>query len=250
MPRRAPAAFLALVTVLASAAAHAAGIGVVLLHAGSSWPGQFENLGPRLEGAGFGQIAPQTCWSVNRLYGGTVEECQADIDKAIAALRDKGYDRIVLAGHDLGALVALYYADGHHDLAGVVVWGPRSGGRGGSDVDVENATRLVNAGAGDKRADFSNGYVYTTPRALLSFRGPDSPLADEEALLTKISAPLLWIDANDTVGPRDPTPRFNLAPATPLNTFIRSTTDHFAMVDKSADDLIAWLEKVKASASK
>jgi len=227
--------------------AAAEGIGVVLLHAGSSWPGEFDRLRPQLEEAGYAVETPETCWAVHRLYGGTVDACLIDIDAAIAGLRQEGNDTIFLAGHDLGALNALYYADSHPELAGVVVWGPRRGGRGGSNVDVETATRLMNAGAGDKRADFSNGYVYSTPRALLSFRGPDSPLADEAELLTSLPVPLLWIDSNDSIGPRDPTPRFNMAPANALNTFIRSATDHFNMVYRSADDVVAWVGRVQAA---
>ncbi len=252
MPFRVPislmfVAGLAIPLALGAPKADAEGIGVVLLHAGGSWPGQFERLAPKLEEAGYGVAAPEACWSVHRNYAHTVDECLADVDSAIATLRGEGYDRFVVAGHDLGALNALYYADGHSDLAGVIVWGPYNGGRGGSDVDIEHATQLIDAGKGDERSEFSNGYILTTPRALLSFRGPDGPLADQEQLVSHISAPILWITSNDSIGPRDPTPTYNLAPATPLNVFIRSTTDHFSMVDKSAPDVIGWLDKVKAA---
>ena len=63
-----------------AAPADAAGIGIVLLHLRGGWPGEFENIAPKLEAAGYPTIAPEACWSVHRIYAGTVDECQGDID--------------------------------------------------------------------------------------------------------------------------------------------------------------------------
>jgi hypothetical protein len=250
------AACLALIAGLAAAAplavpaADAAGIGIVLLHARGSWPGQFDDIVPKLQAAGYMTIAPEACWSVHRIYQGTVDECQGDIDVAIAGLKGGGADRIVLAGNDMGAMDALYYAGTHSGIAGVVAWGPRVVIRFPGDTDLVDATAMVKAGNGDKHGNFNNGRMYATANQMLSWEGPNSVFADPDALVSKVSVPLLWMAANDDLGPRDPTDRFKRAPANPLSSLIWSTSDEFDMVDVSIDQTIAWLNKLKAAPAK
>ncbi len=237
---------LALVAAYAVSPAKAEGIGVVLLHARGGVVTIFDNVGARIKEAGYGEIAPDVCWSRRRLYGGSLDECMADIDTAIATLREQGFDQVVVGGHAMGALAAMYYA-GNHSVAGVLAWGPQVGKLARIEEDRAEAVEAMEAGKGDDVMSFFRGRPIVTPRVLLSFEGLDSPLADQAGLVSHLSAPLLWIDSNDSIGPRDPTPIFNQAPEDPLNTFIRSTTDYFSMVDKSADDVIAWLDKLKAA---
>src|SRR5215210_479921 len=104
---------LAVTFGLGIAPAAAAGVGVVLIHLRGGWPGEFDNIVPKLEAAGYATIAPEMCWSVHRLYPGTLDECQGDIDFTLADLKGRGVDRIVLAGHDLGGMAAAYYAARH-----------------------------------------------------------------------------------------------------------------------------------------
>jgi pimeloyl-ACP methyl ester carboxylesterase len=244
------ASSLALILALLFAAplavpADAAGIGVVLLHLRGGWPGEFENITPKLEAAGYPTIAPEACWSVHRIYAGTFDECQGDIDVAIAGLKGRGMDKIIVAGHDMGGLDAIYYAGTHPGVAGVIAWGPRANIRTNGDEDLTAALAMVKAGTGDRKGNFNNGCMYATANALLSFEGPGSPLADPESLIGKISVPFFWMAANDDIGARDPTPRFNLAKRTPLNTLVWSTTDQYSMVDVSIAEVIAWLDKLK-----
>jgi dienelactone hydrolase len=233
--------------LLAPRAADAAGIGIVLLHARGSWPGQFDGVAPKLQAAGYATVAPEACWSVHRIYQGTVDQCQVDIDKAIATLKSGGADQIVLAGNDMGGMDALYYAGGHTGLAGIVAWGPRDVIRLPGDSDLTDAFNMVQAGNGDKRGNFNNGRMYATANQLLSWEGPNSPFADPAALVSKISVPMLWMAANDDLGPRDPTDLFNRAHPNPLNTLVWSKSDEFDMIDVSIDDVIAWLGKLKAA---
>src|SRR5262249_3687221 len=163
---------------------------------------------------------PEACWSVHRTYGGTVDQCLVDVDNAINALKAGGADRIVLAGNDMGGMNAIYYAGKHPHLAGLVLWGPRANIRFPGDEDLTNAYAAIKAGNGDKKGGFGNGRIYTTANELLSFEGPSSPFADPEGLIKKVSMPMLWMAANDDLGPRDPTPRFSLAQKTPLNEIV------------------------------
>jgi pimeloyl-ACP methyl ester carboxylesterase len=232
-----------------AAPANAAGTGIVLLHARGSWPGFFDNIVPKLEAAGYPVIVPEACWSVHRIYGGTVDQCQSDIDVAISGLKGRGMDKIVVAGHDVGGLDAIYYAGMHTGLAGLIVWGPRANIRLNGDEDLTTALAMVKAGNGDKKGNFNNGRMLATANALLSFEGPASPFADPDALIKKVSVPLFWMAANDDLGPRDPTPHFSLAKANPLNAVVWSKTDQYSMIDVSIGDVIVWLDKLKAASA-
>jgi dienelactone hydrolase len=232
---------------LTTASADAAGIGIVVLHARNSMPVQFDGIVPRLAAAGYPAIAINGCWSDKRTFAGTAQECQSDIDVAIAGLKGRGMDRFVIAGNDFGGMYALYYASSHPELAGVVAWGPRAFVRGGNDETLALALSLQRAGHGDKPNAFNNGRP-TTANQMLSFEGPQSPFADVEGLLKQVSVPVLWLAANDDLGTRDPTPRFRLIKAHPLNSLVWSVSDQYSMVDVSLPQVTAWLDKLKSAA--
>ena len=242
---------LALVFGLALAAplatpATAAGIGVVLLHARNSLPSQFDAMLPRLEAAGYAGIGVNACWSARRTYGGTPSECQVDIDNAIAALKARGMDRFVIAGNDYGGMYALYYAASHPQIAGVVAWGPRANIRAANDETLQMALKLQKSGDGGKKGGLNDGRT-TTANQFIAWEGADGPFVDPEALLRKVSVPVLWMAANDDLGPRDPSARFKLIKASPLNNLVWSVSDQSSMVDVSLAEVIAWLGKVKAA---
>lgn len=235
----------ALVGLTFAVPANAAGVGVVLLHARNSFPTQFDGIVPRLTAAGYPAVAVNACWSDRRTYGGTAAECQGDIDTAIADLKGRGMDSVVVAGNDVGGMFALYYAGNHPDIAGVVAWGPRAFVRTGNDANLALAISLQKAGQGDKKGAFNDGRQ-TTPNQMLSFESPDSPFADPEALLKKVAVPVLWMAANDDLGTRDPSARFKLIKPSPLNTLAWSVSDQYSIVDVSLDQVIQWLGKIKA----
>jgi pimeloyl-ACP methyl ester carboxylesterase len=231
--------------IAAPAPAGAAGVGVVLLHARNSFPTQFDGIVPRLTAAGYQSVAVNACWSARRSFAGTAAACQSDVDAAIADLKARGMDKFVVAGNDFGGMYALYYAGNHPEIAGVVAWGPRATTRSGNDETLATALRAVKAGQGDKPGAFNDGRS-TTANAMLSFEGPDSVFADQEALLRKVTVPVLWLAANDDLGTRDPTARFKLIKPAPLTTLMWSVSDQYSMVDVSLPEVIAWLGKVKA----
>jgi pimeloyl-ACP methyl ester carboxylesterase len=230
---------------LAAPPAAALGVGVVILHARGSWPGYFDNVVPKLAAAGYHASVPDACWSVHRIYAAPVDDCMADVDAAIADLKGRGLDRIVLAGHDLGGAFAIYYAARHPELAGVIVWGPRINIRNESDENLELARAMVKAGDGDKKGNFNNGRMYASANAMLSFEAPEGALANFETQLPMVHGPLLWIAANDDVGPRDPMDKFKLAAKNDRNKLARSTTDHYSMVDVEVGTVVAWLNELR-----
>jgi len=151
----------------------------------------------------------------------------------------------VVAGNDFGGMFALYYAGNHPDIAGVVAWGPRAFVRTGNDANLALALSLQRSGQGDRKGAFNDGRQ-TTANQMLSFEGPDSVFADQEALLRKVTVPVLWLAANDDLGTRDPTPRFRQIKPGPLTTLVWSVSDQYSMVDVSLDPVIQWLGKVRA----
>jgi hypothetical protein len=72
--------------------------------------------------------------------------------------------------------------------------------------------------------------------------------ADPEALLKKVSVPVLWMAANDDLGTRDPSARFQLLKPTALSALVWSVSDQYSMVDVSLDQVIECLGRVNAAA--
>jgi pimeloyl-ACP methyl ester carboxylesterase len=224
-------------------------IGIVLMHGNFSWGGQFEYVGSVVRDAGFGLETPDMCWSDTRTYDRTAVDCMDEVDAAFDRLEAAGYDRIVVAGHSMGGVNALLYAASHNDLAGIIVFAPSRGARNISENPrVVQAMQLVKAGRGDETVHFARGFdgFDSTPRALLSYEGPDSPLNDVE-LLPRLTAPLLWVAGTADNGQRDAADRFALAPATPLSRLVWVESNHAFTPDIGVGQMVAWLDDLAAS---
>ena len=257
---------LALVLTLAVSAARAdQKIGVVLLHGklgspiGMGGPGT-QPVGARLmaalKGAGYLVAAPEMCWSKRRGFDKPRADCLAEIDTAVAGLKKDGATAIVVGGVSLGGNVAIEYGATHAGLLGVIGIGPADDARAKSGrpeiaAAIARARQLAAAGKGDQSDSFvdvntgaQGSYpmaVNTTARIYLSFFDPATVggIADRVA---KLQAPILWI-----AGSADPTQReaetrvFALAPANPMNRFVRVQANHLTAADAGSDAVLAWL---------
>jgi pimeloyl-ACP methyl ester carboxylesterase len=225
-------------------------LGVVLLHGNRSWGGQFAPFVEVFAKAGIGLETPDMCWSDRRVYDRSAQDCMDEVDAAIDRLKKAGYDHVVVGGHSMGGINTLLYAANHKDLAGVIVFAPSSRpGRGNDDYLVTYARDLVAKGYGDQRADFPTTGInplYVKPGPWLSYFGPESALYDAE-LLPKLTAPLLWVAGTEDNGQRNAEERFKLAPPFPLDRFVLVKADHFATPDVAVNDMMAWLEELRAS---
>lgn len=248
-----PQAFLRLILLVLAATAGAlplaAGerIGVVLLHGGGSYGSQFDDIRPVIAAAGYGLETPDMCWSGGRRYDKSAEACMADVDKAIAKLNARGFDRIVVAGHSMGGINAILYAARHKGLAGLVAFAP-SGPPQGTSFTAVLARDAVRLGRGDERVTFPAGLndFEATPNAVNSYLGKDSPLNDQE-LLPHISAPILWIAGTKDPGQSTAAERFRAAPAHPLNSLVTVVADHFETPDVAVNDMLRWLDRLAAA---
>ncbi len=240
---------LASACLVATAADAAEKIGVVLLHGGGSDGSQFNDMRPVIEKAGYGLETPDMCWSASRRYRRTAEECLEDTDKAVAKLKARGFERIVIAGHSMGGINAILYAANRANLAGLIVFAPSSPPRGDGRVpNVAIARELVKRGLGDEVTAFQGGIndIMATPRAYLSYTGQESPLYDYE-LLPKITTPILWVRGTMDAGQVTATERFKFAPAHPLNAFMTVNGDHFDTPDVAAGEMVQWLDRLAAA---
>jgi pimeloyl-ACP methyl ester carboxylesterase len=209
---------LLMVFGVAGAAAQAQDrIGVIFMHGKQGSPQKTQGLGvitSSLESAGAKVVAPTMPWS----GGGwdhinvTVEQVFALLDAQVAALRGQGAGRIVVAGHSLGADMALAYAVARGNLAGVVMAAPGhqpgfSYRRNASiRAAVDRARALVEQGRGNDSfsgPDVNQGTsftVSTTAAVYCSWQNPNGLAAmDVQAPRLPATTPLLLV-----IGRNDP----------------------------------------------
>lgn len=229
-------------------------VGIVLLHGKAASPAQFADVANTLSESGYGVETPEMCWSARRIYDKPLDQCFADIDAAVAKLRAEGFAAIVVGGASLGGLVALAYAAGHDGLAGVIALAPAGRPADFSRhlkiaASVKRATAMVATGHGDDTVNFTDralGRYFTvkaTPRAFLSFLGPDSRL-DPARLVSDIHAPLFWAAGSKDFSQRNAASLFRKAPANDLNRFVTVKADHVGTPAAALTPLVGWLGRI------
>jgi pimeloyl-ACP methyl ester carboxylesterase len=255
---------LVLVLALGAGAARADGkIGIVLMHGKLGLPlGVAEGRGPAvgaqlvaaLKSAGYLVAVPEMCWSRRRGFDKTRDDCLAELDPVIAALKAQGATAIVVGGQSLGGNAALAYGATHAGLRGIIGLAPaddpqRKANRPEIAAAVARARALMAAGKGDQRdsfADVNTGaggtfpmQIDTTPRIYLSFFDPQTASLGDNT--SKLTAPLLWIAGSADPTQRDAQSLFQRAPANPQNRFVAVAANHLTTPDAGADAVLAWL---------
>jgi pimeloyl-ACP methyl ester carboxylesterase len=152
-----------------------AGTAVLCLHGvGSSFYGSnlFEAVSPALTQRGFAVLWANTrghdglitsiTTGKRRHFGAAaeiVDECRLDIAAWTSFLRERGYERIALLGHSLGAVKALYAVANDAPAEFVIAASPPSlsyrrllAGKDGESFRrwIDEAKRLIDSGAGDR----------------------------------------------------------------------------------------------------
>lgn len=258
--RRGLALVLALavsVTGLPPAAA-AEKIGVVLLHGKNSTNKARAPVGglkTALEEAGFATVTPELPWSRDRQYAVSVDDALREIGQAVAAMKGQGIAKVVLAGHSLGANVALAYAAQRPGLAGLVVIAP--GHVPESDLwrklfadDVAKAKAMVAAGKGGERADFTDrnqgksSTVTTSAAAYLSYFDHDGMAEmSNTAPRLKPDLPVLWIVEEAARDPGAGRVPFDKIPDGVRKEYATVDASHLDAPQKSAGLIVQWLNK-------
>jgi pimeloyl-ACP methyl ester carboxylesterase len=261
MPAAFRVAFTLLLIVWSAGAASAQNeIGVVVLHGkwGSPQQGPVVPLVNALISEGFAVSAPEMPWSGARQYDATVEAAESEIDAAIERLRASGAKSVFVAGHSLGAAVALHYAS-RAKLAGIVAIAPAHRTEVGGFVkafadDVSRARALISASKGDEIIGFTDRntgnrrrYLRMKAVAFASYFDPAGPLnMTRNAESLGADVPLLWlVPAREEQPQRDGVVAlYGTIPKNPATQFREPDADHLGAPAASAWTIIEWIRGV------
>ena len=259
-----PLAFALLTTgglARVAAATDLHGLGIVYLHGKAAWPGALNGgiLGS-LKDEGALIVTPEMPWSFHRRYAATYDEAMTEIDSAVAGLKAKGAQRIVIIGHSLGANAAIGYAARHPDLAGVVALAPghlpEAGDMRSFVADaVARAKTLVASGQGNvpqSFPDMAQGIPLTataTPIVYLSMFDPDGPaVIPKNAAAMGAAAhpvPLLWVVGKlDPIDRRGPEYAFAAAAKNPKSKYIEVFAGHLTTPLVARNDVVEWINSL------
>lgn len=231
-------------------------VGVVLLHGKGGYPGHqaISGFAGKLRDSGFIVTVPEMPYSRGRTYDKSYQDTMFEIDDAVADLKKSGAKKIFIAGHSLGANVALHYAT-RTSVDGVIAIAPghspeakimrtKLGG------DVEHARNMAIEGQGNKTSrfdDMNQGRTFsvtTTANIYLSWFDPDGQaVMPKNAAALKPGTALLWV-----IGKRDPLYKaggsayaFDKAPPNPRNKYIVVDSDHMSTPIVAAGEIVSWL---------
>lgn len=172
--------------------------GVILIHGKAGGQGPLQPLAAALKKEGAIVSLPRMSWTSGyRTYDETVGEVQAAVQRAKAA----GASRIVLAGHSLGANLAMGYAARVGGVEAVIALAPGHrpdfiASRTGDSL--QQAKAMIAAGQGSAKAsflDFNQGQTFpvtTSANAYVSFFDPSGPAA-AAARASGVRSSILWV---------------------------------------------------------
>ncbi len=230
-----------------------ADMGIVVLHGTQGRPSDktIEPLLQTLRDAGYKTQAPEMCWSGDRIYDASYEDCLKEIDIAVAALREAGARRIVVAGQSRGGSAALIYATQHPELAGVIASAPAANPAQFARnpqiaASIALAVQMIASGSADRRAAFADSNtgraftVNTTARIYLSFHQVGGP-ADYPKVLPQLHVPVIWIAGTQDRLQDNSAALFQQIPSNPLNQYVQVDADHRGTPAAGAETILAWL---------
>lgn len=172
--------------------------GVILIHGKAGGQRPLQPLAAALKQEGAIVSLPRMSWvSAYRTY----DETLGEVDAAVRRARAAGARQVVLAGHSLGANIAMGYAARTGGVAAVVALAPGHrpdfiATRTGDSLDQARA--MIAAGQGSTKAtflDFNQGQVFaitTSANAYVSFFDPNGPAA-QAARASGVSSSILWV---------------------------------------------------------
>ncbi|MCG8548572.1 MAG: alpha/beta fold hydrolase [Alphaproteobacteria bacterium] len=234
-------------------------IGVVLMHGkgGTNRPlSPVGKLKADLESAGYAVVTPELPWSRERQYADTIEAAFEEIDQAVRGLRDQGAQKIVIAGHSLGANMAIAYGTQRSEVTGIIAIAPghipdSKKWRKLFADNVAKAKEMIVDGRGAAYAEFTdrnqgrastinvraNVYIsYFDPAGLAAMRKTVSHIKPDTSVL--------WIIEESK--------KDKFAGRKTFNKIAKGAKRHYAVVDsthrdapeESASTIISWLKNL------
>jgi pimeloyl-ACP methyl ester carboxylesterase len=259
LSRRTALLLLASAASLAASPAHARrhrlkGIGIILLHGKGGMPNPWLiDFAERMESEGAIVLRPEMPWSSRRHLDVGIDDAFGQIDREYVEIVRRGAKRIVMAGHSLGANIALAYAVQRNPVDGVMMLGAGHAPEiwGGRDVfrhALEEAQQLVADGRGGEERDFPDlnqgrmQFVRTQAWIYAEYFDPAGRAAMTLNAPRLGRTPLLYV-----VGTRDRIHRvgrafiFDRAPKNHLSRYVELATDHMNTPDAARDVAVSWL---------
>ncbi|HEY3276384.1 MAG TPA: alpha/beta fold hydrolase [Syntrophorhabdaceae bacterium] len=241
-------------------AAFAEPAGVILLHGKGSSANPLVPLAETLREKGFQVVVPAMPYGAP-VWKDTYEENVPIIMREVEALKKQGVTRVFLAGHSLGANVALYVAtkitfDGVIAIAAGHV--PEAKGYVAQvQDDVARAKKMVSEGRGDEVVmfdDYNQGRKLArkaTPRVYLSYVDPEGPaVMPRNAANLKPGTAFFWIvGSRDGMAKRGPSYAFDKAPPNPRSKYLVIESDHFSTPTDGKAEIVEWLKSFEAAST-
>ncbi len=237
--------------------------GILVLHGKHGNPGNFiASYVSALRQAGFVVEAPETAWSGRRRYDVDYLQALAEVGQSLAALKARGVERVVLAGHSMGGGAALAYAArnavgterGGPELAALILLAPGHTPEVGKQrdllvEDVAMARELVAHGKGDEKLQFRDLNVgratdtWLPAERFLTYFDPEGPaVMPINAARVKKPLPVLWIVGSRDIVTKPASYAFDKLPAHPASRYQAVEADHMDTVRASAPVVIEWLK--------
>lgn len=232
--------------------------GILVLHGKHGNPGNFiASYVSALRQAGFVVEAPETAWSGRRRYDVDYLQALAEVGQALEALKAKGVERVVLAGHSMGGGAALAYAARNTsgpELAALILLAPGHTPEVGKQRDliadeVAKARELVAHGKGEEKIQFRDLNVgratdtWLPAERFLTYFDPEGPaVMPINAARVKKPLPVLWLVGARDIVTKPASYAFDKLPAHPASRYQAVEADHMDTVRVSAPVVIEWLK--------
>ena len=234
-------------------------IGIVLMHGkGGSPTKHVSDLASSLDGQGFLVANLEMPWSGWRNYDVDVRTSEDEIESALKTLRNKGAQKVFVAGHSQGGLFALYFG-GKHVVDGIIAIAP--GGNVGNQTfreklgeHVELARKLIAEGkAGEKTrlADYEGTKgvypITATPAAYLTWFDPNGAMNQMTAVQSMNPAvPVLFIaPTNDYPGLlKIKQQMFDALPKNHRTKLYEPNSNHLNAPSASIKEIVEWATAV------
>lgn len=248
-----------LLSLSAMAEAGSPKIGIVIMHGKGGSPAKFvADLAASLETQGYLVANLEMPWSGKRDYDVSVSAAEQEVEAALIALREKGANKLFVAGHSQGGLFALHFGN-KHAVDGVIAIAP--GGNVGSQLfkekladSVAQARRLIAEGKGEVKtslSDYENRRgtypVVSPPAAYLTWFDPEGAMNQMKAVQNFNPAiPVLFIaPTNDYPGLRRVKQEmFDALPKNPHTQLFEPSASHIEAPSASVDKIVEWTKAV------
>lgn len=230
-------------------------IGIILMHGKDSVHRVIAPLSNSLESAGFKVLTPDMPWSKKRIYDRTYKRSIEEINQYVKELKEDGIDKIYVAGHSMGAVVAAGYASLHDDIDGIILIAPGHFVNHIATIDsinesIEKAKTMIDAGNGDNKSDFNDVNMgksfsrYVKANIYYSWFSPQKG-ADFATNMENLKGniPVLYIAGSKDKIPRtqDRTYAYDNIPINQKSKFLIIEATHMQAVSKSSKTVIEWL---------